>query len=108
MKISVDDQEVFSLSDTQKAVIMSEIPHDEFIEDMKRRLEWVLTHKYERCFERLKKEWEPALKARYPMVPSGDSDLAQLICAQPDYKDGHTKRVESEQAQLAMMQKAPQ
>ena len=104
MKISVDDQELFSLSETQKAVIKSEIPHDEFDADMKRRLEWVLTHKYERCFERLKKEWEPALKARYAMVPSRDDDLAQLICAQPDYKDGHAKRLEAELAQAAMTQ----
>ena len=103
MKISVDDQELFSLSETQKSVIKSEIPHDEFAADMKRRIEWVLTHKYERCFERLKKEWEPKLKERYQMVPSGDDALAQLICSQPDYKDGHAKKVESEAAMKATM-----
>lgn len=104
MKISVDDQELFSLSETQKAVIKSEIPHDEFDSDMKRRIQWVLTHKYERCLERLKKEWEPALKERYAMVPSGDDAIAQLICSQFDYKCGYTKRIEAEQAQAAMMQ----
>ena len=96
MKISIDGQEVFSLSETQKAVIKSEIPDDIFDADMKRRLEWVLTHKYEQCFERLKKEWEPKLKERYQMLPSGDDAIAQLICSQPDYKDGKAKQVESE------------
>ena len=98
MKISIDGQEVFSLSETQKAVIKSEIPDDIFDADMKRRLEWVLTHKYEQCFERLKKEWEPRLKERYQMLPSGDEALAQLICSQPDYKDGKAKQLESELA----------
>ena len=96
MKISVDGQEVFSLSETQEAGIKSEIPDDIFDADMKRRLEWVLTHKYEQCFERLKKEWEPKLKERYQMLPSGDDAIAQLICSQPDYKDGKAKQVESE------------
>ena len=96
MKISIDGQEVFSLSETQKSVIKSAIPYDIFEADMKRRLEWVLTHKYEQCFERLKKEWEPKLKERYQMLPSGDDAIAQLICSQPDYKDGKAKQVESE------------
>jgi len=98
MKISIDGQEVFSLSETQKSVIKSAIPYDIFEADMKRRLEWVLTHKYEQCFERLKKEWEPRLKERYQMLPSGDEALAQLICSQPDYKDGKAKQLESELA----------
>ena len=98
MKISIDGQEVFSLSETQKSVIKSARPYDIFEADMKRRLEWVLTHKYEQCFERLKKEWEPRLKERYQMLPSGDEALAQLICSQPDYKDGKAKQLESELA----------
>jgi hypothetical protein len=98
MKISVDGQEVFSLSETQKAVIKSDVPHDIFESDMKRRLEWVLVHKYEHCLASLKKEWEPRLKERYEMLPSGDDALAQLICSQPDYKDGKAKQLESELA----------
>jgi hypothetical protein len=103
MKIKVDDVELFSLSETQKSVIKSEIPYDEFDADMKRRIEWVITHKYERCFQRLKKEWEPKLKERYTMVPSSDDAIATLICSQPDYKDGYAKKVESKLAQFAMM-----
>ena len=58
MKISVNDKELFTLTETQKSVIKNDIHADEFDADMARRLEYILTHKYERCFERLKKEWD--------------------------------------------------
>jgi len=96
MKISVDDQELFSLSETKKNVLKSEIPSDIFDADMKRRLEWVLTHKYEQCLVRLKSEWDSILKTRYEMIPSDDEAIAQLIFTQPDYKDGLAKRIENE------------
>ncbi len=54
---------------------------------MKRRLQYILTHKYERCYERLKKEWEPKLATRMPSVPTDHEALANLIFSQPDYKD---------------------
>lgn len=87
MKISVDDQEVFKLSETQKKVIKNDIPEEVFDEDMKRRLQWVLMHKYEECFKRLKAEWEPKLRANgVKMIPTDPDDYAQLIFSQPNYK----------------------
>lgn len=88
MKISVDDQELFRLSETQKKVIKNDIHEDIFDEDMKRRLQWVLTHKYERCFERLKKEWDPKLAANgVSMIPTNPDAYAELVFAQPSYKN---------------------
>jgi hypothetical protein len=88
MKISVNDQELFTLSDTQKKVIMNDISADIFDADMNRRLQWVLTHKYDQCFARLKKEWDSKLKANgVQMVPTDPDAYAQLVFAQPDYKD---------------------
>ena len=87
MKISVDDQEVFRLSETQKKVIMNDVLEDIFDADMKRRLEWVLKHKYERCFERLKNEWSLKLAQRMPSIPTNPDQLAELIFSQPDYKN---------------------
>jgi len=86
MKISVDDEELFTLSDTQKKVIHNDINEDIFNEDMKRRLQYILTHKYERCFERLKNEWMPVLKERMQSIPTNDDDLAEVIFKQPEYK----------------------
>lgn len=86
MKISVDDQELFKLSEVQKRVIKNDIHEDIFEEDMKRRLHYILTHKYERCFERLKAEWMPKLQERVQSVPTNPDALAELIFSQPDYK----------------------
>ena len=88
MKISVDDQELFRLSETQKKVIKNDIHENVFDEDMKRRLQWVLTHKYERCFERLKKEWDPKLAANgVSMIPTNPDAYAELVFTQPGYKN---------------------
>lgn len=87
MKISVDDIHLFTLSNLQKQVIQHNIPSEIFEEDMKRRVHWVLSHKYERCLERLKTEWIPRLKAKgIPQIPLDDDALCELIFSQPEYK----------------------
>jgi hypothetical protein len=88
MKISVDDKEVFTLSDTQKKVIQNDIPSEIFEEDMQRRLKWILLEeKYAKCFERLKKEWESKLANRIDAIPTDPDKLAELIFSQPDYRN---------------------
>lgn len=88
MKISVDDLELFTLNETQKKVIQNDIHSDIFDEDMKRRLKYIITHKYERCFERLKKEWDSKLAASgVKMIPTDCDEYAELVFSQPDYKN---------------------
>lgn len=88
MKISVNDQHLFTLSETQKKVIAHEIPSHILEDDLKRRLNYILMHKYENCFERLKKEWEPKLKAAgVKSIPLDNDEFAQLVFSQPGYKD---------------------
>lgn len=96
MKISINDQECFCLTETQKKVIKNDIHEDVFDEDMKRRLHYILNHKYERCFERLKKEWEPRLKAAgIQSIPTDDEQFAELVFSQPDYQDRKTRESNS-------------
>lgn len=88
MKISVNDQELFTLSETQKKVICNDITTDILDDDLKRRLQYILMHKYERCFLRLKQEWEPKLKELgVDSIPLDNEKFAQLVFAQPSYKD---------------------
>lgn len=88
MKISVDDKELFTLSDTQKQVIKNDIPADMFDADMQRRLQWVLMHKYDQCFDRLKNEWDSKLITNgVKMVPTDRDEYAQLVFSQPNYQD---------------------
>lgn len=86
MKISVDDKELFTLSETQKKVIQNDIQSEIFDADMKRRLQYIIMHKYERCFERLKQEWEPKLKASgVKAIPLDDQEFAEVVFAHPEY-----------------------
>lgn len=88
MKIAVDGVDLFELNETQKKVLKNDIHEDEFEADMKRRLQYILMHKYERCFERLKKEWEPKLKdLGVKSIPLDNDEFAELVFAQASYKD---------------------
>jgi len=96
MKISVNDKHLFSLSETQKKVIKNDISEDIFDQDMERRLEYILMHKYEKCHERLKNEWEPKLRANgVAMIPTDPEAFAELVFSQPDYKSRSQRDRES-------------
>jgi len=88
MKISVNDKELYTLTDIQKQVIQNDVPLDIFEEDMKRRLQWVLMHKYEVCFKDLKEIWDQKLIANgVSMVPTDPDEYAKLVFSQPNYKN---------------------
>ena len=96
MKIKVDDVDVFELTETQKKVIKNNISDEIFDADMKRRLEYILTHKYEQCFKRLKAEWEPKLAAKgLESIPTNKDAFAELVFSQPDYKDRSARDLEN-------------
>ena len=90
MKISVNcacSDKLFELSETQKKVMCPDIPEDILDEELKRRLQYILMHKYERCWERLQKERLPKLAAAgVKSVPMDKDELAALIFTQPEYK----------------------
>ncbi len=96
MEIKVDDVSLFTLSETQKSVICNDINEDIFDADMKRRLEYILMHKYERCFARLKSEWEPKLAANgVESIPTNRDAFADLVFSQPNYKNRKQRDQES-------------
>ena len=96
MKISVNDVELYTLTDLQKQVIENDIPSEILQEDLERRLNWVLMHKYERCFDRLKKEWDSKLEANgETSIPLDKDAYATLVFAQPNYRDRSTRDAES-------------
>jgi hypothetical protein len=96
MKISVNDTELFTLSETQKKVLKNDIHEDGFEADMKSRLQWAHMHKYEQCFERLKKEWEPKLKTKgVASIPLDNDAFAELVFSQIDYKGRKAREEES-------------
>jgi hypothetical protein len=96
MKILVDNALVLELNETQKKVIKDEIHEDIFDEDMKRRVSWVLTHKYNEVFKKFKQEWDPKLASNgIKMIPTDKDEYAKLVFSQPDYKS-KAQRVEAD------------
>jgi len=101
MKVKVDNEEVLELTETMKNVIKHDINEDIFDEDMKRRVKWVLTHKCEQCFQRLKQEWEPKLAAKgVAMLPTDPDAFAQLVFAQPEYKGRKERDIEAKAKEI--------
>lgn len=87
MKISIDDQELFTLSEVQKKVIQNDIHADLFDDDMKRRIQYIIMHKYERCFARLKSEWDRKLEENgVKSIPLDRDEYAELVFSQSNYK----------------------
>ena len=101
MKILVNDECVCELNDTRKKVLCNDLNADEFDADMKRRVAYIVEHKYEQCFKRLKEEWEPKLKeAGVLSIPLDEDAFAELVFARPEYKD-RKGREEEEKAKEA-------
>lgn len=87
MKISVNDKELFNLSDIQKKVLGDYMNYDMVEHDCCRRLQWVLIHWYEQSMKRLRDEWMPKLAERMDSIPTNDDKFAELVFSQPDYMD---------------------
>ena len=95
MKIKVDEKDLFELTETQKSVLKNDIKSEIFEEDIKRRLFYIVNHKYEQCFKRLKAEWEPKLAAKgLESIPTDKDAFAQLVFSQPEYKDRSDREAE--------------
>ncbi len=82
MHVKVDGNLYFTVSALHKK-LLSDSGIENPSEYVKERLAFILRHKYERCMERLRKEWEP----RFNTVPIDDETFAQEVFAHPDYKN---------------------
>lgn len=95
MKIQIDGKTVLELSETKKKVIKCDIPDEIFQEDMERRVNYIIQHKYEQCFKRMKEEWDQKLKGRVDSVPTDPDKYAELIFSQPEYRSRSQREQEA-------------
>lgn len=78
MKVSVDGQELFTLSEIQKKVILNDIPEHIFEEDMIRRLRWTFEHPCDQCYESRKNDWGKCIKdSGASSIPTDKMELAK-------------------------------
>lgn len=95
MKIHVNNVCVCELNDTQKKVICNDIHSDQFDEDMCRRVNYIVMHKYEQCMKRLREEWMPKLKEmKVESVPLNDDAFAELVFSCDGYRDRKSRELE--------------
>ena len=85
-KIKYENEEILDIPQWMQDVIENDVEED-FDADMKRRLQYVITHKAERCLDRMKLEWLPKLKAKgVESIPLNDEAFVVLVLSQPEYK----------------------
>lgn len=101
MKIKWQDEEILALSDLDKQVICNDINEDEFEEDMKRRLRYILQHKVEQCEKRLIDEWLPKLRADQSIasIPNSRDGILNLIFSHRQYKSRKIREAEAAAAE---------
>jgi len=97
MKVLVDDQELFTITETQKKVIKNDINLNIFDSDMKRRLEFIVMNRYKQGLARLKSDWESVLRERLDYMPLDAEVFVELVKSQQDYKDKYDRDNTSEQ-----------
>lgn len=99
MKISVNDQVLFELNEIQMKVFANQIPNEILEDDLKRRLQWILMHKYEECFRELENEWKQKFIAEgAKSLPTDKDEFATLVFAHPEYKDRSTREALANEA----------
>jgi hypothetical protein len=97
MKISVNDVELYTISETDLNILKNHIPSSLIEADIKRRLEWIYDEIYKTAFKELKDTWEPILAQRVTSIPTDRDAFAQLVFAQEDYKDRAARDLEAQQ-----------
>ena len=101
MKIYVDNELLFEISETKKNVIKNDILEEELDEDLKRRLGHAINDKYENCLRRLKSEWIPKLQSGgITHIPLDDEAFAELVFRQPSYKNRSQRDLEAKQNRI--------
>lgn len=91
MLVKLDDEVIFEIDERMLKLIAHDI--EDPIPDIKRRLRWVIEHKCDRCYARMKEEWtkeddsgqSKLSRAGIASIPTNKRDLADLILNHPQY-----------------------
>ncbi len=89
MQITVDGVDLYEVNTTEMELLAYVLSARTLDSDLKRRLEWVLTHKIEQCYKRFREEWMPILQADPAVseVPIDDEAFFNMVKRRPDYND---------------------
>lgn len=98
MKIKLDDEVLFEIDETMLKLLAHDLLDP--IEDIKRRLRYIIEHKCDQCFNRLEKEYKQKLidDPEIPALPKSRRDMAEMIFTRKDYKSRVQREKEIENA----------
>ncbi len=93
MLVKLDNEVLFEIDDRMIKLLAHDLVNP--IEEIKRRLKWVIEHKCDQCFLRMSQEWttpdekgESKLsKSGIDAVPTSRRGLVDLIVSHPHYKN---------------------
>lgn len=92
MKVKIDDEVIFEIDNRMIKLFAHETLDP--IQEIKRRLRWVIEHKCDQCFERLINEWTKSTdgpskleKCGVTYIPTNKQQLCDLIFSCRDYKN---------------------
>ena len=89
MQISVDGEFLFEINANQIEILGYLMSSSQIEAEVKRRLEWVITHKIDQTHAHLKEAWMPILEAdpKVTHIPIQRQAFFDMIKGRPDYKD---------------------
>jgi hypothetical protein len=94
MKIYLDNLEIFEITNIDRLLL----EHDliDVDNEIKRRLEYIIKHKVDQCYSRLKSEWDKKFQSdvNITSVPTKRDDYVALVIAHPDYKNRSVREAE--------------
>ena len=96
MDVKLDDEILFSIDDIMLKLLAHDL--DDPIEEIKRRLKYIIEHKCDMCFQRLNDEYLPKLENDPDIhsIPKSKRDRVNLICQLPYYKNKQQRNNQSD------------
>lgn len=93
--VKVNNIEIFQISDIQEKLL----EHDllEIDNEINRRMQYIIDHKCDQCFKRMKEQWVDSGKLEglgVSSIPTNRDELVTLITARPEYKNRETREAE--------------
>lgn len=95
MKVKLDDEVLFEIDELMISLLAHDI--EDPLNDIKRRLRYIIEHKCDRCYERMHKEWTEKFHAdpNVTSIPAKKRDFVNAVLAHPQYKNRVARDLEA-------------
>ncbi len=87
MQVKLDDEIIFEIDDLMIKLLANDLLDP--ISEIKRRLQYIIEHKCDRCYERMHQEWTKKFSEdpNITSIPSKKRDFVNAVVSHPKYKN---------------------